>query len=503
MLPSILKNGGDAIAEYLTDIVNESLQTGNVPTVFKQAIISPLMKSGDPDLAANYRPVSLLPICAKVLERIVLDQITKFFADNGIEHVPDSQFAYRRNHSCEDCLALAVNRWLSALDSNEYCGVIFADMSKAFDRVAHSALIQSLHDTGIRDVALNWFCSYLSDRIQTVRVDQELGQSRPCSRGVPQGSVLGPVLFCIYIRDITPCFRFSQDQEYADDIAFYVRHSDCDTVLERLTADLAALDSYLTGKGLVLNPDKTQFLLLRRPTSPLPTTVSISCRNSTLYPAHTAKYLGLIVDEHLAFDAQVERVCIAVKQKVGAYKHARQNLNHRARRLFYLSIIQSTLEYASSAYINCLSHRSYNQLITASRTSLKRIFALDRRTPTETLYAYTKIYTLEQRLNFKQYVFVFRCLHGLSSPLLSLLFTPRCTGPHSAATTRGQATAALVLPACHSRYGFHSIAYLGADRWNALPPSCRLAESPALFRAHTKSHLGFPVKRQHCLLGNP
>ena len=178
-------------------------------------------------------------------------------------------------------------------------------------------------------------------------------------------------------------------------------------------------------------------------------------------------------------------------------------LNHRARRLFYLSIIQSTLEYASSAYINCLSHRSYNQLITASRTSLKRIFALDRRTPTETLYAYTKIYTLEQRLNFKQYVFVFRCLHGLSSPLLSLLFTPRCTGPHSAATTRGQATAALVLPACHSRYGFHSIAYLGADRWNALPPSCRLAESPALFRAHTKSHLGFPVKRQHCLLGNP
>lgn len=376
-------------------------------------------------------------------------------------------------------------------------------MSKAFDRVVHSTLIETLHSLGLRGTVLNWFASYLSDRFQTVRVGQQLGPAQQCTRGVPQGSVLGPLLFCIYIRDISSCFQYSLDQEYADDIAFFVRHQDCAAVLNRLNSDLAAVDQYLTGKGLLLNPAKTQFLLLRRPTNIMPADASLTCRNTVILPARTAKYLGLLVDEHLTFHPQVEHLCLSVKRKVGAYRHSRHNLSYNARRLFFLSIIQSTLEYASSAYINCLSHRSYDLLLAASRTCLKRVFNLDRRTPTVTLYSYTKVATLEQRLNFKQYVFVYRCLHGLASPLLTAVFTPRCAGPRTAAVTRGQVHNALVLPAAHSQYGLHAISYLGADRWNALPPSYRQARSPAEFRNFIKSHLGFPVRRQHCLLGNP
>jgi len=501
--PVSAEYSGSTTVEYLTAIINESLRTGYVPAVFKHATVCPIPKSGDPQLSSNYRPVSLLPICSKILERIVLDQLLAFFNSNNIPYVPANQFAYRSDHSCEDCLTLAVNRWLQALDDDEFCGIVFADLSKAFDRVKHTELLQELHSLGIRDAALTWFSSYLAQRQQAVRVGQHTGKTYSCTRGVPQGSVLGPILFCIYIREAPMAIKHALSQLYADDIAFYLQHSDSSIITARLNQDLKSLDEYLLTKGLLLNPTKTQFLLLHRPSKEIPPLTYLSCRDIHIAPASTAKYLGLVVDQHLSFTAQVEHVCSSATRKVGAFRHARQNLNHFARRLFYCSIIQSTLEYASCAYVHCLSQNLYNKLLSCGRIALKRIFGLDRRTPSELLYKHTQLYTLEQRINFKLYVLVYRSLNSLASPLLQQLFTFRADGPHTAARTRGQVTFALVLPRARTRYGFHSFSYLGADRWNALPPTCRTARSPAEFRSQVKQYLGFPVKRRHRLLGIP
>ena len=117
-------------------------------------------------------------------------------------------------------------------------------------------------------------------------------------------------------------------------------------------------------------------------------------------------------------------------------------------------------------------------------------------TPTTLLYSHTNLYALEKRLNFKTYVFVYRCLNGLASPLLRDRFTLRAHGARTAATTRGQVSAALVLPPANTRYGFSAISYLGAARWNTLPPACRMSSSPAEFRSSIKLYLGFPVKRR-------
>ena len=142
----------------------------------------------------------------------------------------------------------------------------------------------------------------------------------------------------------------------------------------------------------------------------------------------------------------MDAVCANVNRKVGAFVHAKQNISIFGKRLFYLSIIQSTFEFGSTAYIHCLSQTLYDKLLTASRVALKRIFSLDRMTPTTLLYSHTNLYALEKRLNFKTYVFVYRCLNGLASPLLRDRFTLRAHGARTAATTRGQVSAALVLP---------------------------------------------------------
>ena len=257
------------IAGPLTVVINQSLRSGVFPDMYKHTHVCPLFKSGDQAYAANYRPISLLPIAAKVLEKVVHKQVTDFFKHNP-DHpaIPREQFAYRPNHSCEDALTLCIDKWNRAVDSGQQCGVVFADMSKAFDRVKHSLLTKELAEVGLGGTVLHWFSDYLSRRSQRVVFNDVKGSIRSCTRGVPQGSVPGALLFSIYIRHVPSIFTHSVSQLYADDIAFYISGRHIPAIMQQLQADLSALALHLDERGRVLNPTKTQFLLLRRPNTP-------------------------------------------------------------------------------------------------------------------------------------------------------------------------------------------------------------------------------------------
>jgi len=255
--PAILKENAAVIAPYLRDIVNESLETGVVPDMYKLANVSAVFKSGDAELAGNYRPISLLPVMAKVLEKCVHHQLTQFIRRNAmVDAIPAEQFAFRHNHSCEDALVLAVSQWNKRLDAGELCGVVFADMSKAFDRVDHQQLINELAMIGLGSTVLTWFVNFLQGRRQRVVLppDGQAGDMYESNQGVPQGSVLSPLLFSIYIRDIPSIFKHSISQLFADDIAFYVSGKSCKVLIHKLETDLANLDTRLAEKGLKLNP---------------------------------------------------------------------------------------------------------------------------------------------------------------------------------------------------------------------------------------------------------
>ena len=226
-----------------------SLSAGELPQAFKQADITPVYKSGDRETASNYRPISLLPMVSKLLEKIVSTQLKAFLASNNL--LPEIQFAYRANHSTEDALAFIVNLLLLERDCGKATGLVFVDLSKAFDRVKHQALIDLLSGIGICGTVLKWFANYLSDRQQRVRirVGNRFSSQSTCSRGVPQGSVLAPLLFTLYVRDLPSCVDVKVLM-FADDILLFFSGFSIPEIACCLTNAVTSLDSWLTTRGL-------------------------------------------------------------------------------------------------------------------------------------------------------------------------------------------------------------------------------------------------------------
>ena len=209
-----------------------------------------------------------------------------------------------------------------------------------------------------------------------------------------------------------------------------------------------------------------------------------------------AKYLGLVIDDHLSFKGQVA----ALRQKVGAklstFYRVRGQLTTRAKRTFYLSFIQSTLEYGSNAYVHCLHAAQYDALVKLGKRALRAVFGYPRDAHTAPILARFPLMLISARYNLKLYTLVFRCIAGQVSSLLSCLFILRSTvtGPQQR-QTRLQYSNGLVLPRPVSRYGRVSLSYLAADRWNSAPPDLRSAVSRATFHSALLNHLGYPVRR--------
>ena len=289
----VLREAAYVLAPSLLDILNVSFLTGCVPAAFKKSNVVPLYKSGDSCRATNYRPVSLLPIVSHLLEKVVQAQFTCNLNRRNL--FPGTQFAYRNNHSTEDALVYAVNRWQGAKQKRQTTGTVMVDMSNAFDRVGHSKLIAYLHSLGILVTALAWFCSYLSCRVQRVKIGLKISSEVKCT----QGSVLGPLLFVVYTRglhDILP--RSICLQEFDDDIIIDTSHPDPHVVTAKLSDGITCLADWLKDRGLLLNQSKTQVMFIKQ-RGVMVISGIVNCRGAPLVNVSTVKYLGVLIDDDL------------------------------------------------------------------------------------------------------------------------------------------------------------------------------------------------------------
>ena len=241
--PEMLKDAALTLAEPLTYVINRSLTDSTVPSKLKVAKVLPLFKSGTKTLMDNYRPISILPAISKILERVAYDQLSDFL--ESIDLITSSQYGFRRRCNTELAVACFTDRIRLAMDQGKLTGAVIIDLQRAFDTVEYSVLLSNLPFYGVAGNEVMWIKSYLSGRFQYVHYHNVKSQLQRVKFGVPQGSILGPLLFLIHINDLVKKVYGCSVQIYADDTLIYTTHRDIKVIENTLSANMTVIKDWL------------------------------------------------------------------------------------------------------------------------------------------------------------------------------------------------------------------------------------------------------------------
>ena len=342
----ILKLINHLICDTLCKIFNMCITTGRHPDKLKLAHALPIYKKGSRLLVSNYRPISLLSNLNKILEKIMHKRIYAFLEKYEILY--ELQFGFRAGYSTSHALIHMTEAIRSALDSGSVTCGIFVDFQKAFDTVNHDILLKKLEHYGFRGVINNWFRSYLTDRKQKVVINGFESESKILPHGVPQGSVLGPILFLIYINDLNRCIKYSTTYHFADDTNLLHISKDYKSLQKKVNYDLFSLHKWLTANKISLNEGKTELIYFRK--SGNAPTLNIKLHGKTLIPSKFVKYLGIYLDEFLSGNTQCSELTKKLNRANGMLAKARHYVPELELKNIYHAIFSSHILYGSQVW---------------------------------------------------------------------------------------------------------------------------------------------------------
>ena len=470
-----IKLAAPVITEQLTYIFNTSVASGKLPLEWKSASVLPLHKGGERVNLDNYRPISRLPCLAKVLESLVNKQFKHFLSINSV--LSPHQSGFRAQHSTTSAITLVVNDISSALDNKKHCAALFIDLSKAFDTVDHSLLLHRLTSIGLDDNALSWFHDYLTSRRQCVRVGHVRSEFLSIDKGVPQGSVLGPVLFTIYLNNILSSLNGScQAHLYADDTVIYCMADSVQLATENLQLSFIALQNALHQLKLVLNSNKTKFMIFSRAKNVDYNSLQISSLNGTQISRVTEyKYLGLWIDEKLTFKFHTEKLASKLRQKVGFLFRNRLRFPQFCRKRVVESIFLSVLDYGDVIYRHA-SASSLKPLDSVYHSALR--FITGDRYDTHHCILYSKVGwpSLAARRDYHWLLYIFKALTGKQPPYIAALLD-RNAPAHQ---TRSSHWITLKVPWTSTGLGRTAFSFAAPKSWNDFQSKLKLEVLPSL-----------------------
>uniref|UniRef100_A0A8K9UZ04 Reverse transcriptase domain-containing protein n=1 Tax=Oncorhynchus mykiss TaxID=8022 RepID=A0A8K9UZ04_ONCMY len=318
------------------------------PKIGKQLRSSPSSKGGGDTLDPNcYRPISILPCLSKVFESQVNKQITDHFKSHHTFSAMQSGF--RAGHGCTSATLKVLNDILTAIDKKHYCAAVFIDLAKAFDSVNHHILIGRLDSLGFSNDCLAWFTNYFSDRVQCVKSEGLLSGPLAVSMGVPQGSILGPTLFSVYINEVALAAGESLIHLYADDIILYTSGPSLDTVLTTLQASFNAIQLSFRGLQLLLNTSTTKCMLFNQ-SLPAPARLSNITTLDGSDLEYVDKYLGVWLDCKLSFQTHIKHLQSKVKSRIGFLFRNKASFTHAAKHTLVKLTILPILDFGDVIY---------------------------------------------------------------------------------------------------------------------------------------------------------
>ena len=359
----LIKAIKSSILHPLTMLFNKSMSEGVFPTIMKPACVSPLHKGGKLNLSTNYRPISLLPVLSKVLEKLLHARTYSFLNSTG--QLYNSQYGFREKHSCENAVQELMSGILKGKENKKHTAVVYLDLSKAFDTLKHDILLSKLDLYGIRGTALHWFKSYLSNRIMQVKClsgdppENHLSKSYQVQYGVPQGSCLGPMLFILYCNDLHMNLEDCAGILFADDTTIYKTHENIRYLKWCIEEELTRLMDWFMANSLTLNLDKSVCMLF---TDKPAINFDLIVGNVTLKRIKNTKFLGVHIDDKLQWNVHVSKLLLKLKRNLNLLKVGKNYLNSHAKRIIYFAHWQSHLNYCLSVWGNSVSDSTIQKL---------------------------------------------------------------------------------------------------------------------------------------------
>ena len=480
----VLKLARPAIVDSLTYILNLSLSTGTFPSTWKEANVIPLHKGGDLDNTNNYRPISILPVVSKIIERAVHNHVYSYLSDHDI--LNEHQSGFRPKHSTETALADMVDDWLTNINSGKMTGVAFIDLRKAFDTVNHDILIDKLRNIGASSSTLKWFKSYLNGRVQSVTFNGVVSHKLPVNVGMPQGSILGPLLFLIFINDMPNVIKHGKISMYADDTTLYVSESDVSNMSMKLADDINAITKWLLDNKLFLNTDKTNVMLLgssSRLRNVQNDPFSVMINDYKLERVKKAKCLGVVIDDELLWHNQVSSVTQKLFCKIGLLRRLKTFLDTSTLNILYKSLIQPHFDYCNVVYYGRFNEDAHKLNVLQKRCA-RIILGVNSLTSSEIMFPMLGWKSLQDRCNYFKALLVYKSLNGLAPSYVSSKFNYVSDSHH--VNTRQASAGLLALPPCvngnDTEYFKSSFFYSGVNVWNNINFDTRKSPSIQCFK---------------------
>ena len=369
----ILKQIKECISPVLAKIFNLSMLEGKFPDKMKLAEVVPLHKSKETFLLNNYRPISLLITILKLLEKVVYTRTYSFL--QSTEQLYESQYGFRRGHSCEHAISELISAILKNKEANKYTVGLFLDLSKAFDSLKHDTLLKKMELYGVRGVALNWYASYLSSRQLRAKCtsnsgNSEVSQNYSVTYGTPQGSCLGPLLFLLFCNDLRLHLTYLSCIQFADDTTLYTGSKTIRLIECEINHDLEIISDWFKANKLTLNLDKTVCMIFS-PNKNKNNNINIKILEQTIPVCSHTKFLGLWLDSNLNWDRQLSVVCSKMKQNTGLLRKCKNFLDNSTLRAVYYAHVHSYLSYSVLVWGSTSKEHSLKKLQKIQNSCIK------------------------------------------------------------------------------------------------------------------------------------